>query len=235
MQNRLITALHKSGGTLLFSTANLYEFAAMTDLGQAASTEAFLLKVMPALHVADTALDKGYLMLEGAPIAEDAPDQHWLLKDLGERARIAGGHWNTHRFIQDAIIHRDTLLPLFEDLKAQISNAVAANLSSQASVNARKFVPRVGMTLREALMNELMREPHVNPAYTFDGNDAMDFLHTAPAAVVGDFILLDARWCHRLESAAKRIKKGGITGKLARPFSHRTVPEFLTALETYRQ
>ena len=32
MQNRFLSALHKSGGTWLFSNANVYEFTAMTDL-----------------------------------------------------------------------------------------------------------------------------------------------------------------------------------------------------------
>jgi hypothetical protein len=60
LQNRFITALHRSGGTWLFSTANLMEFTAMSDLEQAARGEALLLRVIPHLHVADTTIDKGY-------------------------------------------------------------------------------------------------------------------------------------------------------------------------------
>jgi hypothetical protein len=233
LQNRFLSALHKSGGTWLFSTANLFEFTAMTDLIQAQATERLLSRALPALHVADTTLDRGYLLVEGAPAHPNAPEEHWLLKDLGERAMIAGGILNTHRFVQDAITHRDQLSPLFDDLKREISIAVMAlTEDKERHSNARKFAPRVGMTLRNALSQELFREPHVNEAYVFDENDAMDLIHAVPAAVVCDLILLDARWCHKVSSAAKRMRKGGITGKIAQCFSKAKVSDFLLALES---
>ena len=233
MQDRFISALHRSGGTWLFSTANLFEFTAMTDLNQAQATERLLSRALPALHVADTTLERGYLLVEGAPAHPDAPEDHWLLQDLGERARIAGGILNTRRFIQDAIINRDQLAPLFENLKVEVSNSVMALTKDQERhSNARKFAPRAGMTLREALSQELLREPHVNEAYVFDENDAMDLIHAVPAAVVCDLILLDARWSHKVNSAAKRMRKGGVTGKIARCFSRVNVSDFLLALES---
>jgi len=232
LQDRFVSALHGSEGTWLFSTANLFEFVAMTDLTQAVAAEKLLLRAMPSLHVVDVAGDKGYLLPEGAASHPDAPEEDWLLKDLGARAYIAGGAWNTHRFVQDAIAHRDQLLPLFDAMKADISKAVMAlTLDKEKNANARKFVPKAGMSLRDALAQELMREPHVNPAYSFDNNDAMDLIHAIPAAVVSDFVLLDSRWCHRLESAARRIRRGGVTGELARCFSPKTVADFLSALE----
>lgn len=235
LQSRFLNALHRSGGTWLFATANLFEFTAMSDLAQAEATERLLYRALPALHVADTTLDRGYLLVEGAPPHPAAPEEHWLLKDLGERARIAGGVLNTHRFVQDAINHRDQLAPLFEDLKKQISDSVMAlTEDKERHASAKRFAPRVGMTLRDALSQELIREPHVNAAYVFDENDAMDLVHAVPAAVVCDFVLLDARWCHKVESAARRIRKGGVTGKIARCFSRATVPTFLLALESVK-
>lgn len=233
LQNRFISALHRSGGTWLFATANLFEFTAMTDLTQAQAAERLLSRALPSLHFADTTLDRGYLLVEGAPAHPDAPEDHWLLQDLGERARIAGGILNTRRFVQDAIINRDQLSPLFENLKATVSNSVMALTKDQEKhSNARKFAPRAGMTLREALSHELLREPHVNEAYVFDGNDAMDLIHAVPAAVVCDLILLDARWSHKVNSAAKRMRKGGVTGKIALCFSQAKVSDFLLALES---
>lgn len=96
LQDRFIEALHRSKGTWLFSNVNLFEFVAMTNLEQAASAEALLLRAMPALHVADTALDPGYLFQDGVAPHPDAPEENWILKDLGKRAHIAGGTWNTH-------------------------------------------------------------------------------------------------------------------------------------------
>lgn len=232
LQDRFVEGLHDSGGTWLFSAVNLCEFTTMTDVTQAEAAERLLLRTMPALHVADTAADKGYLFAAGAPPHQDAPDQHWLLRDLAERARIAGGRWNTHRFIQDAIIHASELAPLFESMKKEISDAVMAlTQNAEKNVNAKKFAPAAGMSLRDALFQELVREPHVNPAYSFEKNDAVDLIHAIPAAVVCDLVLLDARWCHKVESAAKRLRKGGVTGRIARCFSSKTVPNFLSALE----
>lgn len=233
LQDRFISALHRSGGTWLFATANLFEFTAMTDLTQAQATERLLSRAHPNLHFADTTLDRGFLLVDGAPAHPDAPEDHWLLKDLGERAKNNSGILNTHRFIQDAIINRDQLSPLFENLKEEISKSVMAlTKDKERHSNARKFVPRAGMTLRNALLQELLRESHVNEAYKFDKNDAMDLIHAVPAAVVCDLILLDAHWSHKVNSAAKRMRKGGVTGKIARCFSQATIFDFLLALES---
>lgn len=235
LQRRFVDALHSSNGTWLFSSANLVEFVAMTDLTQAVAVEHLLLQAMPSVHVADTMVDRGYLFPDGAPAHPDAPDQDWLLDDLAERARIAGGVLNTKRFIQDGINHRGKLQPLFDKMKKEVSGAVMTSAQNEAKRNnAKKFVPRAGMTLRDALSHELLREAHINPAYKFNENDAMDFIHAIPAVVVCDFVLLDAGWCSKVENAAKRLRKGGVTGKIARCFSRKTVPEFLTILESMK-
>jgi hypothetical protein len=232
LQDRFIAALHQSGGTWLFSQINLFEFVAMTDTEQARRAEALLLRAMPNLHVADLTMDKGYVFPDGAPQHPDAPQQHWILQDIGERAYIAGGHWNMHNFVADCINHSGELLPLFEEMKATMKTAIK-ELSQQAHLqaNAKRFVPTKGMTLRDALARELLREAYVNPAYEFDEHDAVDFIHAFGPATVCDFILLDIRWCHRFEHAARRLHKGGVKGKLPKPYSRRTVAAFLADLE----
>ena len=206
----------------------------MTDLTQAARGEALLFRSIPHVHVADTTIDKGYFLEEGAATHADAPEENWILRDLGERARIANGHWNTHRFLQDAINHRAELEPLFTDMKKGISDSVMALVQDPLIHEAaKKFKPRSGMTLRQAFNGELLRDPHINPDYVFDGNDTLDYIHASPGAIVGDFILLDARWSHKVEQAKRRLRRGGITGRLAASFSRRTVTDFLTALESW--
>jgi len=232
LQARFIAALHGSGGTWLFSAANLFEFVAMTDLQQAEAAETLLLRAMPAVHVADTTMDKGYLFADGAPPHPEAPDEHWMLKDLAERAQIAGGTLNTRRFVSDAIAHRDRLLPIFVDMKASIAEAVMAIVDDpQKNANAKKFTPSPGMTLRDALFQELVRDPHIDPNYRFDENDAVDLIHALPAASVCDLVLLDARWCHKVNSATRRLREAGVKGKIARCFSRKTLPDFLATLE----
>lgn len=235
IQDRFVDALHRSGGTWLFSMANLMEFTAMTDLAQAERAEQLLLRAMPSVHVADTTLDKGYLLPGGAPPHPDGPDEHWLLSDLAERAAIVGGQWNMHRFVQDSINFQSVLLPLFDALKADVSQAVMALKDNpETTANAKKFKPVAGMTLRDALNSELLRDPHIDSGYEFDAHDAMDLIHATPAAVVGDLILLDAGWCHKIERATKRMQRGGVKGKLARCYSKKTVPDFLSALEAWQ-
>lgn len=206
----------------------------MTDLEQAARSEQLLQRAMPSLYVADTTLDKGFLLPEGAPDHPEAPDKHWVLKDLANRAALVGGAWNTHRFLQDAINHKNFLLPLFDELKAAVSQAVMSLTQDEKQhAYATKFKPAPGMTLRDALHRELIRDPHINTSFVFGDHDAMDLIHAAPAAVVCDLILLDAGWCHKIERAAKRLQKGGVTGKLATCYSKKSVAAFLTALERH--
>jgi hypothetical protein len=235
LQKRFIEALHQSEGTWLFSNANIMEFIAMTDLEQAASGERLLLRAMPALYVADTTLDKGFRFVDGVAEHPDAPDQHWLLHDLGARAAIVGGAWNTHRFLQDAINAKDQLLPIFDAMKGGVSQAVMAlTKDERRHHNAVRFKPAPGMTLRDALNAELIRDPHIDTRYVFDDNDAMDFIHAVPAAVVADLVLLDAGWCHKVERATKRLRRGGVKGKLATCYSKRSIDEFLVTLESWK-
>lgn len=235
MQGRFINALQRSGGTWLFSTANLMEFTAMTDLVQAERGEQLLLRAMPALYVADTTLDKGFLLEEGAPDHSDAPDPHWLLSDLGARASIVGGAWSTHRFLQDAINFKDLLRPLFDSLKAEIAKAVMSlTQDEKRHAYAVSFKPTPGMTLRDALNAELIRDPHIDSGYIFNEHDAMDLIHALPAAVVGDLIMLDAGWCHKIARARMRLRKGGVTGKLVDCYSMKSAVKFFVALETWK-
>ena len=231
-QDRFIAALHRSGGTWLFSTANLFEFVAMTDLAQAEETEKLIQRALPFFHLAEFMVDKGFFFEEGLNTGSNGPQKDWILDDLANRAFIVGGRWNTHRFIQDAINHRNQLLPLFREMKLGISEAVMAlTLDPSKSCNAKKFMPRLGMSLRESLLQEFIREPHVNKKYRFDENDSMDFLHAFSSVLTCDFVLLDAHWCHKVQSAAERIASAGIRGNIARCFSKKSVSAFLTAFE----
>ena len=235
LQNRFVTALHRSRGTWVFSTANLMEFTAMTDLAQAAKGEALLLRAIPYINFADTTLDRGYYFEEGAEPHPDAPEQDWMLRDLEGRAKIIGGKWNTHRFLQDAIHHKSELKPLFADMKQSVSDAVMAlTKDNQRHEAAKKFTPTPGMTLRHAFNGELLREPHINPEYVFNINDAVDYIHASSGGIIGDLILLDAGWSHKVEQAKRRLRKGGVKGHLAVSFSKRTVTDFLTALESWQ-
>ena len=231
LQDRFISSLRSSKGTWLFSTGNLMEFTAMTDLSQAAAAEQLLERANPLVHFADLSLDSGYFLEKGAPFHPDAPAKDWLLRDLAERAKIKNGLFNTHRFIQDAISHRDLLQPMFTDLKETIANAVMTlTLNAKKNESARKFYPHPAVPLSTTIISELLREPHLDPKYVFSNHDAMDFVHAAPAIVACEYVLLDSGWCHKIERAVARMRKAGIQDPIAQCFSSKSVDDFLDKL-----
>jgi hypothetical protein len=233
LQDRFISALHSSKGTWLFSTANLMEFTAMTDLSQAAAAEKLLERANPSVHFSDLSLDPGYFIESREYFHPDAPAKDWLLRDLAERAKIKNGLFNTHRFIQDAIRNRDLLLPLFTDLKESIANAVMElTLDAKKNESAKKFYPNSAAPLCSTIFSELLREPHLDQKYIFSDNDAMDFVHAAPAIVACEYVLLDSGWCHKIARAVARMRKAGVEEPIAQCFSNKSVNEFLNNLSS---
>ena len=231
LQDRFVDALQQSRGTWLFACANLMEFAAMTDLDQAVAAEELLRRAMPSVYVADLYSDPGFALPKKAVPSDDPPDEHWMLEDLAVRAHIAGGTLNTTRFVQEAVLQRAVLLPLFVELKQQVANAVrASGADEQKRRMASKFRPAAAMDVSAAMLAELLREPHVNQAFRMDDHDAMDLVHTASAATVCDYVLLDRRWTSRLNSAADRIQRAGVRGKVGRAFAQPQLQEFFDQL-----
>jgi hypothetical protein len=232
--NRFIGALHAAAGTWVFSQTNLFEFVAMRDVATARQVEALIAKAFPHFYVLDTVSETDYFKESkpGELRHPDAPDKHWVLVDLGERAMISSGNFNTYRFISDAMTHANMLLPLFEEMKRDIAGAVAAIRGKVlTNQNRKKFVPKPGMRLKEIFRDELLLEPEAREGQIFRENDATDLLHALPACLLCDMVLLDSAWRHKVEVATKRIRKAGIKGRLAQCFSQKQLPEFLGALE----
>jgi len=235
LQDRLVSALHRVEGTWLFSSINLMELIAMNDINSAEAVEAMMIRVLPRLYVADFASDAGFLFEHGAQHDPRGAAQHWMLSDLGERARIAGGSLNVHRFVQDAIRYRDLLLPEFEDMRRTVTAGLREEVQQQSRrEQARRFRPGPGMTLRYALSCELVRSSFLDLRREFDENDTMDLMHAAPSIASCDFVLLDGQWCHRANQAIRRLRDGGIAGRTASCFSPSQLPQFLQSLEQTR-
>jgi hypothetical protein len=163
--------------------------------------------------------------------SDDPPDEHWMLKDLAARAHIAGGTLNTTRFVQEAVLQRAVLLPLFEEFKKQVVNAIRASAADQEKQRlASKFKSVAAMNVGDALLAELLREPHINQSFRIDDHHAMDLVHTVPAATVCDYLLLDRGWTARLNSAADRMQRAGVRGKVGRAFAEPHLQEFFEHL-----
>lgn len=203
----------------------------MTDLDQAVAAEELLRRAMPSVYVADLYSDPGFALSKKVVPSDDPPDEHWMLKDLAARAHIAGGTLNTTRFVQEAVLQRAFLLPLFVELKEAVANAVRASVANQQKRNlASKFRPVAEMDVSEALLAELLREPHINQAFRIDDHDAMDLVHTVPAATVCDYLLLDRGWTARLNSASDRMQRAGVRDKVGRAFAQPHLQEFFDHL-----
>lgn len=155
-----------------------------------------------------------------------------MLRDLGERARLAGGSLNVRRFVQDAIRCRHLLLPEFEDMRRAVTAGLREEVQlQQRREQAKRFRPGPGMTLRYALSSELVRSSFLDLRREFDENDTMDLMHAAPSIASSDFVLLDGQWCHRANHAIRRLRDGGITGRMASCFSPGQLSQFLQSLE----
>lgn len=237
LAGRFIAALHAAHGTWLFSHMNLCEFTAMRDVPTARRVEALIQRAFPYFYVLDTIVDPPYFREDQAecPWPSDAPDRHWMLRDLCDRAVIAGGTFNAHRFISDAIDHADELLPIFEQMKRDIAIHISAIRQTVfTNQDRRALVPRSHMRLIDIFKEELLVEPAGQSNQRFRDNDAVDFVHALPACQLCDMVLLDTAWCHKVALATRRIRNAGIEGKIAACFSPSSLDDFLAALEAER-
>jgi hypothetical protein len=238
LADRFIAALHAAQGTWLFSHMNLSEFTAMRDIPTARSVEALIQRAFPYFYVLDTVADTPYFREDqaGRLSPPEAPDTHWMLRDLGDRAVISGGTFNAHRFVSDAIDHANELMPIFEQMKRDIANHITTIRQAVfANRDRRTLVPSRHMRLIDIFKEELLIEPAGQENQRFRGNDAVDFVHALPACQLCDMVLLDTAWCHKVALATRRIREAGIEGKIAACYSLHSVDDFLVALEAERK
>jgi hypothetical protein len=232
MQDRLVAAIKLSAGTLLFSAHNLAEFCALTDLECAKRAERLLDRILPNLYLVDMTADPEFRPPTDVP-ADAGLKPYWLLEDLLARAQIAG-KLTVHRFVTDAIEHREELLPVFNDMATSIANALNADRANPEKVQkAKNFRPGAGMSADSVLMGELLRDVYLNPDAAFTANDASDLVHAVPTLLRCDYVLLDTKWSHKAQVASRRLKKLGFRRRLAASFSAKGdgVGEFLRSLE----
>lgn len=234
IRKRFLSALKGSGGTWLFSTANLFEFTAMDTVDKAVKAEELLFHAFPNLYFADTTLDPGFLFVDGAIQNSDAPERGWMLNTLADRIQIAKGQWNTKRFIQDAVNYSDLFRPLFCDMKSSIIEKLG-EATNDADLKHKALTLRLSSdySMRDVLEGEVLREHFINPNYKLSENDAMDLIHAIPAALIADFVLLDKRWCHKIERAAEKLRRYGVKGNIAKCFHKRLVSRFLSELDIF--
>lgn len=232
IQDRFVAAIRRAHGTLLVSSHNLAEFCALNDMECAKRAEVMLERLLPNLYVADMTADPEFRPPTNVP-SEEGPKAYWLLDDLAARAQIAG-KLTVHRFVSDSVQHRDKLLPVFNDMAASIAAAINADRANQDRVQmAKNFRPQPGMNAHMILHGELLRDAYLNSDAEFSPNDANDLVHAVPTLLHCDYVLLDTKWVHKAQVAARRLRKFGFRHELPPSFSAKGdgVGEFLRALE----
>ena len=235
LQDRFIRALHHSSGTLIFSHMNLAEFSLMTDMHQAIQTEEFLDACLPHVYIADIIAQRGFSFNNPPPLHDEHPGENWLLKELALQTGINNGAVTFRSFITDVIKEHRELGKEFISMKAAVTDAVMQIQTDPLKIKAAQvFKPYPGMTIQDALRAELIREPQLGIPEKFTENDAIDYIHAVPAVSICNFVLLDGKWCAKVEKAQRRLKKVGIQPRLAKCFSRRGngVSDFLATLES---
>lgn len=231
LQDRLIQSLHAAGGTLLFTLQNLFEFAAMRDVGQAVDAEALLNRAIPHLYVADSFVDLGFFQPEGTTLGEEH-EKHVLLKLLIKRAE-AGPRLSATGLIATVVENGARLAHVYAQMTSSVAQKMMQVREDEALTSkARSYRPAPGRSLAGMLIAEMARDTHLGTG-TFTANDTADWIHAVPAAVLCDLVLLDARWRDKLEKATRRIRSAGVNDRLARPFSRPGIGDFLRTLEEW--
>jgi hypothetical protein len=231
-QDRLVQALQGVGGTLFFSLQNLFEFTAMTDGRQAEEAETLLGRVIPNLYVADSFIDLGMFLRDGQKHG-DEHEKHVMLKMLIKSGE-AGPFFSTKGYVSAVVDHADRLAPLFQQMNSSIATKMMELRDDDSmTTKARKYRPGHHTTLEAMLIAEMARDTHIGQG-TFSPNDTADWIHAVTAALVGDLVLLDARWRDKLEKATRRIRAAGVQARIAKPFSKSSVNDFLLALEQWK-
>ncbi|MET3441835.1 hypothetical protein ABIC94_002597 [Variovorax paradoxus] len=231
LRDRFLAALNRSGGTLLLSLHNFGEFSGMTDEQQAAAAELFFDLALPRLFVADFGGDPGFMQRHGRP-TEDGKRENLILREMADRWLGNGNRLTMVGLVGDSVENRAIVNRALQDLQVSVAQTVNSLKIDPAKVALAKSDKRAqGATLRDLVMNALLRDFVVDAAAVFGPHDASDFVHAMGAAMSCELVLLDGRWAHKMNQADRRLRKMGVTHRLPRAFAPRELSQFLDAIE----
>jgi len=234
LADRFISALHAAQGTWVLSQINLSEFAAAKDVASAQKVEQLIERAFPNFYVFDTVDQADAIQQRDLeePRPADAPERDWILIELANRSRGAGGKFSAKGVISDPVAGRHRLLPAFEHLKQTVARGIAVKRQELFATRPRsELVPTRVMDLQHAFFSELIAEPAAQEGQRVKENDATDLMHAFPACCLFDMVLLDKSWCNKVAVATKRIRDAGIEGHLASCYSPKMLDQFFADLE----
>jgi hypothetical protein len=239
LQDSLVDALLRQGGTLLLSNFTFAEFARDDDRRHTLAAEEFIERLLPNIFLTDFAFDK---LHEQELQEQDNGRRFWPPADLpqlklfAERAQNEPLGFTMRGFIAMA---RDNVA-LLERVTKETIELIRTGIETQRAdaeyVRAlRNVKPTAKRTRTTVIMSELMREFILDPTLPLNDNDMMDMIHAAVPVNCCDFVLLDGAWEDRVAKLKQRIKSAGTAMPVARCYSRRNngVQQFLDALDTY--
>jgi hypothetical protein len=230
LAERLVAAIHASGGSLALSWLNVGEWATVTDRAQRLRIEELLNRLLPNLYC-----------IEVEPFAVITREERGQFRAQADEALA-------RLFVNDRerTVHPFTATGLFEpvnhprliaakDRLAQTTLGQLENLRIEYMQNAnfRREVKKggtPGATDTLAVLRALVATYLPDPKRTLDTHSAIDFLHATVPASYCDAILLDGAGADAVNRARLKLSAGV---KIAVAYSGRGdgVERFLAHLE----
>jgi hypothetical protein len=240
--SRFRNALIEARGTLVFSSLNFVDFAGMDDPRHTAKAADFIGSIVPHMffsHFDPFIVCKREFEVMTGNTKESPAGDPGLLAEFAAAAsnsdmRQAVIAWFRAMYLARKSLRADrdsmaqALFDGIEGLRARIAKepGVAEDMR-QPVRNADR--PRSTFALVRVLIAQ-MEEDRALPKTP---NNAIDFLHSVVPSAYCRYVLVDAQWFARLNRAKQQMDVGGITARVASPYTKRNngVEAFLTALE----
>ena len=240
--SRFREALLEAGGTLVFSSLNFVDFAGMDDPRHMEQAAEFIGSIAPQMFFSHfdpfIVCKREFEVMTGNTKESPAGDPELLAAfaaaagNSSMRQAVIEWFRAMYRARKSLRADRDgmaqSLFAGIEGLRARIADepGVAEDLR-QPVRNADR--PRSTL----ALLRVFIAQMEADRSLPKTANNAIDFLHSVVPAAYCRYVLVDAQWFARLNRAKKQMDVGGITAKVAIPYTKRNngVEAFLTALE----
>ena len=237
---RLRTAILRAQGTLVLSDINLVEFTSMSDPSHTLEAGRLFDSLLPHLFLMrcdpTLVIEREVEVLKQKRHQSPVGDTRALAEFAAAAAR-RNGQFSASAWFSIVHSERTRLQPQLPGV-AQVFYAQLGQLRERIAKErgALKLTPPEGArppTL--ALLQAILKDIQADHRLPEDPNSAIDLVHTVVPGAYCSFVLLDRQWCVRLRNATAKLRKAGITAKVAAAYSKQNdgVERFLEALESW--
>ena len=231
---RLAQAITGSGGTLILSWANLFEFVGL-DQKNVSCAEEFIERLIPALFFLEFNPFEVILRERSFVPSESTFPPHadmdflklvFGLEPNGLKPITCRGLLDKARRAKGTSIA--TLKRTFVERMQQLRVEYSKDSNFRKLVNRLSTNPS-GRGTTDLVLREIVAGLMRDNSAPIEDNDALDFFHTIVPTVYADYCLLDGRWRDQVDRLGKRLKKSGARHSLATAISGQDAVERLIA------